>query len=330
MQFLIDIWNSGEIWLTAHIFAPLVAGLGVGAIIDDPRDIAQYLMIACAQVLIIGCVFRPLESIAPIEEWTDRGRTNIDRFYTILKELGLVPLFTFGILLPLSALGEHLLGGGSGGEAKSLPDWIPWFADKPLLVFGIYFAAFDLTAYIIHRLQHALPWWWAMHSLHHSQTHVNCWTDDRNHMIDDCLEALIQGAVAVAIGVPAGQYALLILIGRLIENFSHANVRFYYGRFIDKLFVDPKFHRLHHMKADPAEPDLHNCNFALVLPIWDILFRTALYGRDVRPCGVDDPAIDKDNELSWWGQQVAVFKRLMKALKRTPMPDQMGRREPAE
>ncbi|MBW0002746.1 MAG: sterol desaturase family protein [Hyphomicrobiales bacterium] len=73
-----------------------------------------------------------------------------------------------------------------------MEDWLPWFGHKPLLLVAIYFAIFELTQYVIHRLQHALPWWWALHSLHHSQRQVNCWTDDRNHMLDDVLEAVLK------------------------------------------------------------------------------------------------------------------------------------------
>jgi sterol desaturase/sphingolipid hydroxylase (fatty acid hydroxylase superfamily) len=63
---------------------------------------------------------------------------------------------------------------------------------------------------------------------------VNCWTDDRNPMLDDGFEAVVLGSVSLIVGVPAGQYAVLILIGRLIENFSHANVRVRFGPVIDK------------------------------------------------------------------------------------------------
>jgi sterol desaturase/sphingolipid hydroxylase (fatty acid hydroxylase superfamily) len=232
----------------------------------------------------------------------------------LLKEFGLVPLFTFVLLLPASNwLGEKL--GLSVGDTTLIEDWLPWISDKPVLLFALYFAIFDLTQYVIHRLQHALPWWWALHSLHHSQRQVNCWTDDRNHMLDDVLEAVFLGIVGLIVGVPAGQYAVLILMGRLIENFSHANVRIRFGPVIDKLLVDPLFHRLHHMRADPRDAVNYNCNFALVLPIWEIAFRTALYGEEPRPCGVDDPDIDADNERSWAGQQIAGFQRFCRALR---------------
>ncbi|MBV9755181.1 MAG: sterol desaturase family protein [Hyphomicrobiales bacterium] len=314
MQAVFALWDRMEDALASGLLTPFFTSLGIVKYMGDPAEIAQFFMVNAIQIAIIGFLFRPLETILPQERWASRKLTRIDLFYTLLKEFGLVPLFTFVLLLPASNwLGDKL--GLSGGDTTLIEDWIPWFMDKPLLLFVLYFAIFDLTQYVIHRLQHAVPWWWALHSLHHSQRQVSCWTDDRNHMLDDVLEALIVGSVGLIIGVPAGQYALLILMGRLIENFSHANVRVRFGPVIDKVLVDPLFHRLHHMRADPHDAVNYNCNFALVLPLWDILFRTALYGEAPRPCGVDDPDIDADNERSWLGQQIAGFERFFRALR---------------
>ncbi|MBV9136085.1 MAG: sterol desaturase family protein [Hyphomicrobiales bacterium] len=314
MQAVFALWDRMEDALASGLLTPFFTSLGIVKYMGDPAEIAQFFMVNAIQIAIIGFLFRPLETILPQERWASRKLTRIDLFYTLLKEFGLVPLFTFVLLLPASNwLGDKL--GLSGGDTTLIEDWIPWFMDKPLLLFVLYFAIFDLTQYVIHRLQHAVPWWWALHSLHHSQRQVSCWTDDRNHMLDDVLEAVIVGSVGLIIGVPAGQYALLILMGRLIENFSHANVRVRFGPVIDKVLVDPLFHRLHHMRADPHDAVNYNCNFALVLPLWDILFRTALYGEAPRPCGVDDPDIDADNERSWLGQQIAGFERFFRALR---------------
>jgi sterol desaturase/sphingolipid hydroxylase (fatty acid hydroxylase superfamily) len=314
MQALVALWERTEDAFASGLLAPFFSSIGIAKYMGDPAEIAQFLMVNAIQIAIIGLLFRPLETILPQERWESRKLTRIDLFYTLLKEFGLVPLFTFVLLLPASNwLGEKL--GLSVGDTTLIEDWLPWISDKPVLLFALYFAIFDLTQYVIHRLQHALPWWWALHSLHHSQRQVSCWTDDRNHMLDDVLEAVVLGSVGLFVGVPAGQYAVLILMGRLIENFSHANVRIRFGPVIDKLLVDPLFHRLHHMRADPRDAVNYNCNFALVLPIWDIVFRTALYGEEPRPCGVDDPDIDADNERSWAGQQIAGFQRFFKALR---------------
>jgi sterol desaturase/sphingolipid hydroxylase (fatty acid hydroxylase superfamily) len=118
------------------------------------------------------------------------------------------------------------------------------------------------------------------------------------------------------LGVDPAEFALLMLVGELIQNFSHANVRIVFGRWLNRVFVGPAFHRLHHMRSDPARPGLHRCNFAQAFPLWDILFGTALYGEGSRATGVLDPVVDADNELGVIGQQWAALQRFGGAIRR--------------
>ena len=46
---------------------------------------------------------------------------------------------------------------------------------------------------------------------------------------------------------------LILMIGRLIESWSHANVDMSFGRLGERLLVGPRFHRLHHALAGPEE-----------------------------------------------------------------------------
>ncbi len=276
------------------------------------HEIAEYFLLTVVQVAVIALVFRPMERMWPVEHWPDRRVTAIDRSYTLIKLFGVLPLFTYLILAPLG----NLFGGGNDDPTGivSVQGLVPWLGHHPVLLFLVYYAIQDFTYYLIHRLQHAIPWWWALHSLHHSQRQVSCWTNDRDHYLDDLLEALIVAGVAVAIGVPPVEYALLVLSGELLQNLSHANVRLRFGPVLDKLVVDPRFHRLHHMRVDPERPTLHACNYALVFPLWDILFGTALYGEKVRPTGVGDPMVDADNRRGIVAQQLYVLKRFRAAV----------------
>ena len=106
----------------------------------------------------------------------------------------------------------------------------------------------------------------------------------------------------------------MLFRSRMIESWSHANVDMGFGRIGDRLLVSPRYHRLHHSLANPAEPHIHDHNFAPVFPIWDILFGTAIFDRRHRPTGVDDDVIDADNNTGWLGQQVRVFGRFFSAL----------------
>lgn len=313
MAWLLHYWNALETLLAQTLIAPALQLLHLARLSEDPREIAGYFLLSSVQILLIAGIMRPLESLIPVEPWADRRATRIDRLYTLLKLLVVVPAVNYLVLAPLL----HEPAGAQSTAPLQLERLLPALQAHPLWLFLIYFALYDFTLYAVHRLQHAVPWWWGLHSLHHSQRQLSCWSNDRDHYLDDLLEVLVLGGVSAVIGIAPVEYAALVLLGQLIENFSHANVRIYFGPILDKILVDPKYHRLHHMRADPARPGVHNCNFALVFPLWDILFGTARYNEPLHPCGVDDPNIDADNALGLAGQQVAGLRRFAAGFRRS-------------
>ncbi len=193
---------------------------------------------------------------------------------------------------------------------------MPWFGDHPYVLFAVYYVVYDLLYYWMHRAQHAIPWWWALHSMHHSQRQMSCWTNDRGNYLDGMLQSIVLASAGIVMGLDPAEFAWLSLLSELVQNFSHANVRIGFGRLLERLFVDPKFHRLHHMRLDPSRPNLHNCNFGQVLSVWDNLFGTALYGLAPRPTGVGDPSVDADNERGLVAMQWGALRRFWGAFQR--------------
>jgi sterol desaturase/sphingolipid hydroxylase (fatty acid hydroxylase superfamily) len=319
VNYFLSLGQSAIGWTSAHLVVPVLghlpAVLRAGA--GEPADIAEALLIALVQIGIIAFVIRPLESLAPAERWPDRKLAGLDRTYTLVMLLGLFPLFSFIVLTPMA----HLLGGetaASGAQEgpTGLLAWVPWFGAHPYLLFALYYVVYDLAYYWMHRLQHAVPWWWAMHSMHHSQRQMSCWGNDRSHYLDGMLQSIILATVGLAMGVDTSQFAMIVMVTELVQSLSHANVRFGFGRLGERVMVDPRFHRLHHMIRDPGRPDLHNCNFGQVLPWWDQLFGTSLYGEPLRPTGVSDPTVDADNGKGLVGQQWYVLRRFWQTVRR--------------
>lgn len=317
MSELAHGWNSLAQWLGVHAIGPLLDALHLRGLSDDPTDIAASLMIAALQIGIIGFVFRPLETFWPAEKWADRRYARIDFHYTWMMLIGIFPLFSFLILTPFANwLGGGPAAGGSEGSSFDLRHQLPWLGAHPYALFVLYYLAYDFTYYWMHRVQHWMPWWWAMHSMHHSQRQMSCWANDRSNYLDGTLQSFVLAAVGVLFGVDADEFAWLMLTGELVQNLSHANTRLGFGPVLEKIFVDPKFHRLHHMLVDPDRPHLHNCNFGQVFAFWDVLFGTALYGEPARPTGVGDPMVDRDNELGLWALQWEGLKRFWGAVRR--------------
>ncbi|MGA9341467.1 MAG: sterol desaturase family protein [Rhodanobacteraceae bacterium] len=318
MHELSQIWTHVADWVAAHGVVPMLTRLHLTGVSGDPHDIAEAWMIAIIQVGIIALIFRPLETLMPAQRWSDRRLTRVDRRYTLIMLMGLNPLFAYLVLMPLS----HWLGvgGGPGGNPEdslfSLTHWLPSLRQHPFVLFAMYYVVFDFTYYWMHRTQHAIPWWWALHSMHHSQRQMSCWTNDRGSYVDGFLQSMVLASVGIVMGVAPDQFALLNLVSELVQNFSHANVRIRFGRVLEKLLVDPTFHRLHHMRVDVSRPNLHNCNFGQVLSLWDSLFGTALYGEPVRPTGVGDPSVDADNDYGVVLMQWRTFRRFWGAVRR--------------
>jgi len=310
------LWSQLVSGLSAHVVAPALGFLHAGDAFGAPDDVAEAAMIVFLQISIISFIFRPLETLAPAERWENRNLTKIDRLYTLVMLLGLFPLFSFMVLTPFS----HLLGGetvaATTESTSNVKHWVPWFQQHPMWLLAVYYVVYDFVYYWMHRMEHLIPWWWALHSMHHSQRQMSCWTNDRGSYLDGMIQSFILASVGVVMGIDIAEFAWLTLVSELIQNFSHTNVRFGFGKFFERVFVDPKFHRLHHMKVDPDRPWLHNCNFGQVFSVWDILFGTALYGEPMRDTGVTDPVVDADNDRGLIAMQWYTLKRFWGAFKR--------------
>ncbi|WP_421998835.1 sterol desaturase family protein [Reyranella sp.] len=331
MRELIDLWVGAQSWIFETFVSPVLFGLGLMSWYEAGYGAVEFVMLGVVQVAIIALGMRFFERRWPLEREGDDRLIVVDRVYTLLNKLGIIPLAIFVLTLPLTNQIEHAMRAW-GLIPPRIEQLVPWLENNVLASFLVYFALYDLASYWVHRAQHAFSWWWALHSLHHSQRRMTVWSDDRNHVIDDLLVTLALVLFSQLVGVQPGEYVTILMIGRLIESWSHANVDMGFGWLGGRLIVGPRFHRLHHALASPEERHIHDHNFAPVLPVWDILFGTAIFDRKYRPTGVDDAVVDADNGRGWIAQQVTVFGRFLRALvpglSRSPMPPAL--RPPAE
>lgn len=313
MRELVDLWIAVQTWLFETFVSPVLFWCNLMEWYEPAFNAVEFVMLGVVQIAVIALVMRLFERRWPLEKNGDERLVGVDRVYTALNKLGVIPLIVFVVAYPITNEIEHLVRAW-GFVPPRLERLLPWLGDNALASFLVYFALYDCAAYWVHRAQHRFSWWWALHSLHHSQRRVTVWSDDRNHVLDDLLVTLVLVVFSQIVGVQPDDYVLILMVGRLIESWSHANVDMSFGRIGEKLIVGPRFHRLHHALAGPAERHIHDHNFAPVFPIWDILFGTAIYAHKQRPTGVDDPVIDADNGRGWLSQQVSVFGRFIAAI----------------
>ena len=232
-------------WLFEALVQPVLYHLGLIGLDETAFAATEWFILGMLEIAVLYVVLRPLESLYPAERWPDRTQIGIDVLYTALNRLGVVPLGFFVLLAPTADWIEGTLR-LAGFETFNLEAIIPGHAEHPLLVFLVYLVVLDFAEYWRHRLSHRFDWWWSLHALHHSQRKMSFWTDNRNHLLDDLTQALWAAVIALIIGIPPGQFFIAIIATRMLESLAHANLRFSFGRFGERLLVSPRFHRTHH------------------------------------------------------------------------------------
>jgi sterol desaturase/sphingolipid hydroxylase (fatty acid hydroxylase superfamily) len=225
--------------------------------------------------------------------------------YTFIHRLGLFRVALFFLLGPLlnDAFGQLRVAGLGTFHLDQL--W-PGVTDGALVSLLIYLVVFDFFAYWLHRGQHGIGLWWRLHSLHHAQRQMSMWSDNRNHFLDDLLLDVLLVLLAQLIGVAPEQFIAIVALTQLSESLQHANVRLSFGRVGERLWVSPRFHRLHHSIHCSEQ------NYGVLLPWWDQIFGTANFQHKLEPTGVPDQIEQqRDYGRGLWSQQWQGLKRLL-------------------
>jgi sterol desaturase/sphingolipid hydroxylase (fatty acid hydroxylase superfamily) len=314
MDTLISWFDGLQQWLYEFAVQPAVFAMGLGNRLEDAYEGTGWLMVGLLQLLVLCAVIGPLQRWRPVEPVQDRTTIHVDMIYTLIHRLGVFRLFLFFTLTPeLDDLIGHLRV--LGLPTFHLDDLWPGVTDLPWVSLLIYLVVMDFVDYWVHRGQHQFEWWWSLHSLHHAQRQMTMWSDNRNHLLDDLIRDLLFVAVAQLIGVAPGQFVAIVAITQLSESLQHANLRLWFGRWGERLWISPRFHRLHHAVGIGHESPgqvLGGHNFGVLLPWWDMLFGTANFENRYDPTGVRDQVEQGRNYgRGFWEQQWLGLKRLM-------------------
>jgi sterol desaturase/sphingolipid hydroxylase (fatty acid hydroxylase superfamily) len=161
--------------------------------------------------------------------------------------------------------------------------------------------------------------WWELHAVHHSQQLMSLWNDDRNHFLDDIIQAAFFAAISLFIGVQPNQFVVLIAVSNFMQSIQHVNARLPYGWLLERIIVSPIFHRRHHAVGYGHEGTSYGCNFGVLFPWWDMMLGTASWNRTLEPTGIRDqlPAPHGDGRPYGQGllaQQWLAFGRIVARL----------------
>ena len=152
----------------------------------------------------------------------------------------------------------------------------------------MFFVAYDFGRFVAHCALHDVPLLWEFHKPHHSAEVLTPLTAFRVHPVDLAVmfwgSAITTGLATWAFqwiaGASVGLYQFLGLHAllwffNLLGNLKHWQVWISYGRVLDRWFISPAHHQLHHS----AEPQHFGCNRGFELAIWDRLYGTIVLPR---------------------------------------------------
>jgi sterol desaturase/sphingolipid hydroxylase (fatty acid hydroxylase superfamily) len=286
------VFSQAQQWLFESVVQPFMYETGMGGLLEDGFTATGWFLVGLVQIALLLLIVAPLQKIRPVETITDPVTVRTDVVYTLIHRLGLFRLALFFTVDPLVDSGIGIVR-VVGLETFHLDQWVldRVGVESALLGFFVYLVVFDAVDYWIHRAQHGLNWWWQLHSLHHAQRQMTMWSDNRNHLLDDVLRDAIWVSLGLLLGIAPGQFVALVALTQLSESFQHANLKLWFGSVGERLWVSPRFHRLHHAIGIGHESP-HRLrgghNFGVLLPWWDMLFRTANFENRFDPTGVRD------------------------------------------
>jgi sterol desaturase/sphingolipid hydroxylase (fatty acid hydroxylase superfamily) len=147
-------------------------------------------------------------------------------------------------------------------------------APPAAVLLGLGFLLADLFDYAFHRLLHRWRWLWLIHSVHHSDPHLDASTGGRFHPAEVVLEVVLKTIIFLALGIPLWVEGARAVILNPLNLAQHANVEYprWFERGLGWLLVTPGIHRIHH------SPEMRetNSNFGAVFSFWDRMFGTYL------------------------------------------------------
>jgi sterol desaturase/sphingolipid hydroxylase (fatty acid hydroxylase superfamily) len=244
-------------------------------------------------------IFWLVESATPLfhfnyNKWKHAG-TNI--FFTITT---IIVNFGFALLIVYTSQWciQHHLG---VLQFIPMPLWLTLLIGLMLL---------DLIgAYLIHLIQHKVPWMWKFHMVHHADSYVDTTTANRHHPGESVFRAVFTLLAVFITGAPVWLVMLYQSVSVVLSQFNHANIRM--PEWLDKplrlIIVTPNMHRVHHHFVRPET----DSNYSNIFSLWDYVFGTYRYKpADQLKYGLDILNGENCNDL---GEQLKLpFRRYPK------------------
>jgi sterol desaturase/sphingolipid hydroxylase (fatty acid hydroxylase superfamily) len=151
------------------------------------------------------------------------------------------------------------------------------------------FIVSDFTRYWLHRFLHTIPFLWEFHKVHHSAKVLTPFTFYRVHPIENILFGfryslsigVVTGIFFYCFGAVLDFYSVLgvnvfvFVFNLLGSNLRHSHIKITYFPFLEKLFISPYMHQIHHSSKH------FDKNYGGYLAIWDHWFGSLELSKNV-------------------------------------------------
>ncbi|PWT71477.1 MAG: sterol desaturase [Bacteroidetes bacterium] len=238
-------------------------------------------------VLVVGGIvlFWLVESAYPLfhYRYNKVKHAGLNFFFTLTT---LIVNFVFAFLIVKASdyAYQHQLG---ILNLVRLPLWLYILAGMMILDF--------ISSWLIHWIQHKIKWMWKFHLIHHSDTWVDTTTSTRHHPMESIFRAAFTLLAVLLAGVPIWLLFFYQFLSVLLSQLNHAN--FSFPKWLDNalgwIIVTPDMHKVHHHNVQP----LTDTNYGNIFSIWDRIFGTYAYVKDVKTLqyGIDTYPEEKEN-----------------------------------
>ena len=227
-------------------------------------DLTHTYLNLVGSVILLAVLFYPLELLGPAQKHQPLLKRVFNLLYATLY-LAATLFILQPIANPIVSRIFLVLRGGWLFNSASLSSTLAnelWFA-------AVYVVCLDLWQYWLHRLQHRVPFLWATHRFHHSETALNATSQARHHLLQVPLVIIANLPVLILLGARPPHYLVGIVISRLWGFVNHANLRIGFS-FLTPFVSGPQWHRIHHSIL----PQHQDKNFATFFPFIDVIFGT--------------------------------------------------------
>ncbi len=152
-----------------------------------------------------------------------------------------------------------------------LLNWLPEMNIWIYAIIGLLLMDF-IGAYLVHLVEHKVPFLWRFHIIHHSDTWIDTTTANRHHPGESVIRFVFTTLGVLFIGTPIWMIFLYQTLSVVATQFNHANIAIpkKLDVILSYFIVSPDMHKVHHHYVLPYT----DSNYGNIFSVWDRLFGT--------------------------------------------------------